>query len=156
MKAPSGAFIVEPCCGDCAFYVESSQLVELEKLGSGFASGYCHRFPPQVLLDRPDCFPETAREDFCGEFFPSSLPKEETGKDKSDMQYRAVSSRIREDHGTNFFSRFRDKAEAWAKQEAKAGFPSVVFELQETEVCRFDPPPPLPPAEEEPAKEKAK
>jgi hypothetical protein len=129
------------------FYVEASRLVELEKLEPGFPTGYCHRFPPQVLLDRPDCFPEISRHDFCGEFFPSSLPPEEkpSGEEK-DMEFRASSNRTVEGHGTTFFTRSRQIAEQWAQQEAKDGFSSVVYEVKEIEAKRFEPAPP-PPAE---------
>ena len=67
-----------PRCEDCLFYVEDSRLIELEKLGPGAPTGHCRRYPPQVLVDRPDCFPEVAREDFCGEFISlSTLKKQE-------------------------------------------------------------------------------
>jgi len=63
------------------FYAESSRLLELEKLGPGtVATGHCHRYPPQVLLDRPDCFPEVRVEDYCGEFVYS--PPDNEGKDE--------------------------------------------------------------------------
>jgi len=55
------------------------------------------------------------------------------------MEFRAASNRTIEGHGTNFFSRDRLRAEAWAQREAKDGFEVVVFEVREVEVSRFSP-----------------
>lgn len=58
------------------------------------------------------------------------------------MRFHGRSDRIVDGHGSSVFTQNREMAERWAKDEARAGFKSEVWCLQEVFLIGFEPPAP--------------